>query len=329
MGVATAADDTGTDALDFERLVRAHTPALRRFCHRLAGPSDGDDLMQETLTTAMVRFGSLRDRERFLPWCRQIARHAHIRCIRTARAMEPLVDAAAREDLESELVDDMVRRAELARVLAAMPERSRMVLAARAEGVAPAALAETYGVSRTLVDTWFARSKVQARHLLQELRAGAGVGTGAVGLLLARRAVRRAAIAAVAVGAGVATLVLTAPREVIHRAARPALVPAATGLLPPSSPPPKVSASTPRPPAPAPHVRPSRPAYPSTPSAKALSVRLLPGAFLEPGAQLQPIEIGLAQPRLIVAFDPCWVVTAVFGSCPVAVQELHLHLVVP
>jgi RNA polymerase sigma factor (sigma-70 family) len=309
--------DVHTDPGDFEQLVRVHTSALRRFCHHLAGPSDGDDLLQETLARALVNFGSLRDQERFLPWCRQIARNAHIRCLRSAKATEPLVELPARGDLEGEVVEDLVRRAELARVLAAMPERSRAVLAARAEGVAPEALAASYGVSRTLVDTWFARSKIQARNLLEELRAAGGVG--AVGVLVSRTR-RRGLIAVLAVGVGVTTLVLVLPHA--QRTAPPAVaapaIPVAVAIVTRSRPPTPVTAVVR-------HQR-SAPRPPVVRSVAASTTRTSGYAIIAQSARIQPILIDLPSIHVAIGLDPCWLVVRLLGSCPQPIAGLTLRI---
>ena len=198
---------------EFEALVRTHSPALRQYCRRLAGPVDGDDLMQDTLARAMLGFRRLRDQDRFLPWCRQIARNANASRIRSRHPTEELMDAAATVDVETEVVDGIFRRVLIAEAFAAMPERNRTVLSERAEGVSPAVLAERYGVSRTLVDTWFARSRAQARVLLGRARDGGMLG-GAfvmVGRIKASVTARRAIVAAAATGVGATTLLLAVP----------------------------------------------------------------------------------------------------------------------
>jgi RNA polymerase sigma-70 factor (ECF subfamily) len=213
---------------EFEALVRRHSPALRQYCRHLAGPVDGDDLMQDTLARAMVGFRRLRDRERFLPWCRQIARNTNATRVKARHPTEELPDVASPIDLETEIVDGMFRRVVIAEAFAAMPERNRSVLSARADGVSPAALAEQYGVSRTLVDTWFARSRAQARRLLDRAPEAGMLGTAAALLARLRAPVtaRRAAVVA-ATGVGATTLLLTLP-HVLFPDAGPAPPPTAT-----------------------------------------------------------------------------------------------------
>ncbi|MHB8465763.1 MAG: sigma-70 family RNA polymerase sigma factor [Acidimicrobiales bacterium] len=315
---------------EFEELVRAHNATLRRFCTRLAGPSDGDDLMQETLTRAMVRFETLRDHQRFLPWCCQIARNAHVRRVRSIRPTEPLEDAAAVGDLASEVVDDLVLRTELGGVLAALPERSRQVLTARAEGVPPTVLASEFGVSRTLIDTWFARSRAQARLLLRGASNDGLAGTLGLPLRwMLRRARRHPMIPVLVAGAGITTLLLIAPLAPVDRGehvprgragaqlSRRFTVRAAdahprrSGAAPSDrgakgTPPPSVAA--------APHPL-------GLPRAQ-------PRGRVAAAAEAQPIVVGplLSGGQLVLGADPCRLVSHLRGTCPPAVAALRIHL---
>ena len=319
----------------FEELVRTHTPNLRRFCTRLAGSSDGDDLMQETLTRAMASFESLRDHERFLPWCRQIARNAHARHVQRERPTEPLVDSSLPGDLATDLVDDLVRRAEVAHILAELPPRSRHVLTARAEGISPASLATELGVSRTLVDTWFARSRAQARHLLHELRQAGLSGTAALPVagLLRKHPLRRAATLAGA-GAGVTLLLLVAPQSTIAAPppARAVRLPAASTSAATSMP-----ARTPR--------AVTRSVHPVV-ATGAREPELAPAGSRPGGnrplglprpqplgrviaaAERQPIVVGpfLPDGELVVGADPCGLIHTLEPACPGVLAGLHLHV---
>ena len=318
---------------EFENLVRAHSPNLRRYCVRLAGPSDADDLLQETLTRAMVHFGTLRDRDRFLPWCRQIARNTHLRRLQQARPTEPIVEVVGDGDLEAEVVDSLVRRAEVAAVLAGLNERHRRVLTARAEGVPPAELASQLGVSRQLVDTWFARSRLQARNLLRSLRDTGVASSLGVGVL---RWARRYAwvAAAIAVGAGVA--VTLAP----WRVAAPTHAPAPAGRSAAHHPagqrptPPTAGAA----PARASHPVASWSAGPAGPHATPVTPRStrerldpglhrMPATAIDATAAVQPIVIGPLLPGdgLIIGFDPCAYVELV-TPCGPLIGGLRAHI---
>ena len=319
---------------EFEALVRAHTLTLRRFCTRLAGPTDGEDLMQETLTRAMVSFGTLRDQDRFLPWCRQIARNTHARRAQSIHPTEPLADVATTDDVAAAVVESVVLRGELAEVLAAMPERSRHVLTARAAGVSPADLASELGVSRTLVDTWFARSRAQARMLLRGLRERGAAGAAGPALVdvvrraTRRRAVRRSLVAALVTGAGVTTLLVGAPGAVTHTetavnghpiTAGPTLggrptAPGHPSAAAPSSPRPRAGrVSDRRPPAAA-----DRHGAPYIGTRRAVAHR----------AEAQPIVIGplLPDDQLVVGLNPCGVASDLHLPCPPPVAALRLHV---
>jgi RNA polymerase sigma-70 factor (ECF subfamily) len=62
--------------MDNERFWKLLEPVHRRaaaFCRRLAGSADdGDDLYQDTLLTALRKFGSLRDQDAFRSWLYRI-----------------------------------------------------------------------------------------------------------------------------------------------------------------------------------------------------------------------------------------------------------------
>ncbi len=61
------------DTETFWKLLEPVHPMAAAFCHKLAGDRDeGHDLYQDSLLTAMRRFGSLRDHAAFRPWLFQI-----------------------------------------------------------------------------------------------------------------------------------------------------------------------------------------------------------------------------------------------------------------
>lgn len=68
-----------------EALVRSVQPSLRRYLSSLAGATDADDLLQDTLIIAVRRLGSLADPKLFRPWVFRIASREAFRHVRRRR----------------------------------------------------------------------------------------------------------------------------------------------------------------------------------------------------------------------------------------------------
>lgn len=62
----------------FQRLVRPWWTDFERFARRLAGPQDGDDLLQEALVAAMQRLGGLKHEGAFKTWMFKTIRTVHL-----------------------------------------------------------------------------------------------------------------------------------------------------------------------------------------------------------------------------------------------------------
>jgi RNA polymerase sigma-70 factor (ECF subfamily) len=132
---------------EIARLVR---PRIRR---RLAGaPSDGEDVVQETLLAIHLKNGTWDDTRPILPWIYAIAEHKAVdalrrdrragRLVATSVTAEDLADTVAAPEPEHDLVGLDVERH-----LAALPAREREVVRALTlHGATVASLAARIGV---------------------------------------------------------------------------------------------------------------------------------------------------------------------------------------
>jgi RNA polymerase sigma factor (sigma-70 family) len=323
---------------EFEELVRAHSPTLRRFCRRLAGPTDGDDLMQETLTRAMTSFGTLRDVEHFLPWCRQIARNTHTRRVQTAHQTEPLEDRPAPQDVASQVVDQLVLKAQINACLAELPEHSRRVVLARAEGVPPTVLATELGVSRGLIDTWYSRSKAKMQSALRHVLEAGSIG--APGVRVLRFLVRHRLTAVpviVATGLGVTALMLLGPHLAIPNGqAMTAGAPAASQHLAVTAHAPRAGPTTAKratADAATSHSPDTRErAVPVTENRHVLGLpRTTNRQAIVDAAHEQPIVIGPLLPdnQLLLGLSPCGLIEILGAPCLEPLPSLHLRVGLP
>lgn len=106
MSSEAAATATTTPALDDERppfaeLVRRHADALYGYCRNLSrSDADAEDLLQETLLSAMKAYPRLRDPKRTRPWLFSIATNASRdrHRARTRRPATVSLDATTAED---------------------------------------------------------------------------------------------------------------------------------------------------------------------------------------------------------------------------------------
>ena len=73
----------------FAALVVRHSATVVRLCRRHAGTTLADDCVQDTLLTALLRLGSLRDPDAFGSWLRGIALNV-CRRVRARSAGDPL-----------------------------------------------------------------------------------------------------------------------------------------------------------------------------------------------------------------------------------------------
>jgi RNA polymerase sigma-70 factor (ECF subfamily) len=146
-------------------LVAEWEPLVRRVVRRLiSDPFDADDVIQESLLSALLRMGQLRDAGRSAQWLSSIARNAAVSCIREPRVQCLLDDVADATLPEGD--SQVARMRLLVRVatanLSAM--RREAIIQHYYRGLSYVETADATGVS---VDT--VRSRLQkARNALKE-----------------------------------------------------------------------------------------------------------------------------------------------------------------
>lgn len=84
------------DAL--ESLLRSVQPSLRRLIHALVGPSEADDVLQETLIRVYQKLGQLTTPELFRPWAFRIAKRLGLRHMKNRSRWIDEVDAIPQLD---------------------------------------------------------------------------------------------------------------------------------------------------------------------------------------------------------------------------------------
>ena len=76
-----------TDAIEFERLLRGHVPALYRAAYRWTGAVDrAEDLVQQLLVHLYPRLAELRDLDQLRPWALRVMYRIFVDQLRRARS---------------------------------------------------------------------------------------------------------------------------------------------------------------------------------------------------------------------------------------------------
>ncbi len=126
------------------------------------GPSEADDLLQDTFVTAWLRLPDLRDETSFGPWLQSIARSKAIDLLRGRRATVPLPEtlvAAARLPLEA---------AEVLRALQRLPAHLGEPLTMRlVEGMTGPEIADATGLTHGSVRVTLHRAMKRLRDDLE------------------------------------------------------------------------------------------------------------------------------------------------------------------
>jgi RNA polymerase sigma factor (sigma-70 family) len=156
--------------LAFERLVLKHQNGIRAFLRRISGP-DADDLAQETFLTAWKKLHQWRGQGSFKSWLYSIAWRTALSARRATQRRETRDHTW---HMETDSLPDVQAgtdaRLDLDRVLAALPEDQRAVLAmcygaGMSHGEAAAALSLPLGT----VKSHAARGRDKALALLTDL----------------------------------------------------------------------------------------------------------------------------------------------------------------
>jgi RNA polymerase sigma factor (sigma-70 family) len=142
---ASRSTDT-SDAVEFERLLRGHIPALYRSAYRWTGAVDrAEDLVQQLLLRLYPRLAELRELDQLRPWALRVMYRIFIDQLRRERSSpvqfgaEPVADDESQVGDEDawldpapgpvELTEQEVTQERLLRAWERLGEEHRMVLA--------------------------------------------------------------------------------------------------------------------------------------------------------------------------------------------------------
>ena len=166
----------GGDGDAFAELFRRHYSEVRRACtRRLLDTVEADEVAQAAFVRAYERIDQCRGDRRFGPWVHVIARSLCMDAFRIQARVEPceqpITDGPAhRPDEPEELVLRRERAAHVRQALAALPDRQRKAVIARAwYERGPGEIADSLGLSVGAVDSLLLRARrrlAQAYHRL-------------------------------------------------------------------------------------------------------------------------------------------------------------------
>lgn len=115
----------------FDELVRLYMRQAFRVAWRVVGHrEDAEDLVQEVFLAALQHLDSFDTTRPFGPWLMRIVanRGANLRRSRNRRATEPEADAVSLQPSALEESERRELRGQLARALATLPERQRLIV---------------------------------------------------------------------------------------------------------------------------------------------------------------------------------------------------------
>ncbi len=138
----------GGDNAAYRALLGALTPHLRAYFTRRLGPTDAEDLVQETLIAIHTKRATYDPALPFTAWLHAIARYKlidHFRRMKLRRTL-PLEDAeSVVADSEAE---NVAARRDVEQLLAKLPEKKRaLVRQVKIEGLSTAEAASRSGIS--------------------------------------------------------------------------------------------------------------------------------------------------------------------------------------
>jgi len=172
---ARALDMATGEADDFRAIFDRHGGSVRRFLQDLLRDADAaDEATQETFVRAHTRLGSLRDREKLLPWLLGIARHVFHEALRARRPRAPSLEelASPAPTPEGELMGREADRL-LAEALAELPEPRRAALLLRIDhGLDYQEIRQVMGWSLAKVKNEIHRARLELRGKLRPYVGG-------------------------------------------------------------------------------------------------------------------------------------------------------------
>jgi len=180
---AAAARARAGDRDGFRELIELSTPRIHRLALRVLGdPDEADDVVQETYIRAWGRIEELREPAAVMGWLSRVARNAardRLRWWKRRRkesfdeAGAPLAHLVALADtapLADEALAAAETRAAVARAVAALPDKHRVVLLLReADGMSYEEIAVALGVAIGTVESRLHRARAALARRLGRL----------------------------------------------------------------------------------------------------------------------------------------------------------------
>jgi RNA polymerase sigma-70 factor (ECF subfamily) len=152
-----------------------HIPRLRRYARALTGDrSRADDLVQDTLERALVKFHLWRPGSDLRAWLFTIMHNVHINQLRSQSGAAAALEEEAANLATQPVQADMLELRDLQAMLLRLPDEQRQVLLLIA--LEQMTYEETAGVLGIPVGTVMSRLS-RARERLRSLLAGANVAT--------------------------------------------------------------------------------------------------------------------------------------------------------
>jgi RNA polymerase sigma-70 factor, ECF subfamily len=156
---------------DFEELAREHGPALQRVALRLCrGPSDAQDLVQDTLERALRHFREGVREENLKAWLLTILRHRFVdQCRRKGREVQAPENAPepASPEPEPEPAWAAITTGQVREALQRLPQEFRTVYELHAiERRSYAEIAETLRIPKATVGTRLIRARRKLKAIL-------------------------------------------------------------------------------------------------------------------------------------------------------------------
>lgn len=162
---------------DFRRYVVARSPTLLRTAYVLTGQrADAEDLLQTTLTKALVSWGRVRNREALDGYVRRTMVNTYLSSWRRRRCIDEVpTEVLPERHAVDRTVDQLVQHHMLWTAVMALPRRQRATIVLRYyEDLSEADTARTLGVTLGTVKSTTSRA-------LASLRASAAVEGMAAG----------------------------------------------------------------------------------------------------------------------------------------------------
>jgi RNA polymerase sigma-70 factor (ECF subfamily) len=180
---AIAARARAGERAALRELVEKSAPRIYRLALRVLGdPDEADDVVQETYIRAWERIDELRDPSAVMGWLSRIARNAardRLRWWKRRRresfdeagaALAHLVEQAGSAPLADEALAAAETGAAVARAVAALPDKHRVVLLLReADGMSYEEIAESLGIAVGTVESRLHRARAALARRLRRL----------------------------------------------------------------------------------------------------------------------------------------------------------------